>query len=63
MQESGGYGGNDDIAERAQAFLRTAGRKYSPQEQRELEAEFHPQGARNLPDEDDLAGTHYLLGL
>lgn len=61
MSES--RGGNDDIAARAQAFLRTAGRKYSPEEQRELEAEFHPQGARNLPDDDDLAGTHYLLGL
>lgn len=63
MSENRGGGGNDDIAAYAQAFLRTAGRKYSPQEQRELEAEFHPQGARNLPDDDDLAGTHYLMGL
>ena len=54
---------NDDIAAHAQAFLRTAGRKYSPEEQRELEAEFHPQGARNLPTDDELEGTHYLLGL
>jgi hypothetical protein len=44
-----------------QSMLRTAGRKYSPAEQRELEAEFHPQGARNLPTDDDLEGTHYLL--
>ena len=55
-------GGDDDIAARAQAFLRTAGRKYSPDEQRELEAEFHPQGARNLPTEDELRDTHYALG-
>ena len=47
----------------AQAFLRTAGRKYTDEEQRELEAEFHPQGARNLPTDDELEGTHYLLGL
>ena len=60
----GGYdGGNDDIAARAQAFLRTAGRTYTAEEQRELEAEVHPQGARNLPTDDDLRDTHYLLGL
>lgn len=46
-----------------QSMLRTAGRTYTPEEQRQLEAEFHPQGARNLPTDDDLAGTHYLLGL
>lgn len=56
-------GGSDDIADRALAFLRTAGRKYSPAEQRELEAEHHPLGARNLPTEDELSGTHYVLGL
>ena len=55
--------GGDDIADRALAFLRTAGRKYSPAEQRELEAEHHPLGARNLPTEDELSGTHYVLGL
>lgn len=46
-----------------QSMLRTAGRKYSPEEQRVLEAESHPMGARNLPTDDDLQGTHYLLGL
>ena len=56
-------GGSDDIADRALAFLRTAGRKYSPAEQRELEAEHHPLGARNLPTEEELSGTHYVLGL
>ena len=54
-------GGSDDIADRALAFLRTAGRKYSPAEQRELEAEHHPLGARNLPNREDLIGTHYVL--
>jgi LysM repeat protein len=54
---------NDDIAGAAQHFLRTAGRKFTPDEQRVLEAENHPLGARNLPTDDDLAGTHYLLGL
>ena len=62
MNGSGG-GGSDDIAERALAFLRTAGRKYSPAEQRELEAEHHPLGARNLPTDDELSGTHYVMGL
>ena len=52
---------DDDIADRALAFLRTAGRKYSPAEQRELEAEHHPLGARNLPNREDLIGTHYVL--
>ena len=56
-------GGSDDIADRALAFLRTAGRKYSPAEQRELEAEHHPLGARNLPTDDELQGTHYVLGM
>jgi hypothetical protein len=46
-----------------QSMLRkTAGRKYSPEEQRMLEAENHPLGARNLPTDDDLRDTHYLLG-
>jgi hypothetical protein len=53
-------GGDYDIAARAQAFLRTAGRKFTPREQRELEAEFHPLGARNLPTEEELQGTHYI---
>jgi hypothetical protein len=55
--------GDSDIAGAAQAFLKTAGRKFTPAEQRELEAEFHPQGARNLPTDDDLADTHYLMNL
>lgn len=56
-------GGSDDIASSplVQSFLRTAGRVYPEDEQRRLEGEFHPQGARNMPTEDDLAGTHYLL--
>jgi hypothetical protein len=59
------HGSNDDFASSpyVQSFLKTAGRKYSPEEQRELEAEFHPQGARNMPTDDDLQGTHYLMGL
>jgi len=62
MVGSGGSNrGNDDIAQAAQAFLRTAGRKYTPEEQRMLEAEAHPMGARNLPTDDDLAGTHYIF--
>jgi hypothetical protein len=55
--------GDDNIAGAAQAFLRTAGRVFSPEDQRMLEAEAHPLGARNLPTDDELAGTHYLLGL
>lgn len=58
---AGGGGRYDDIASSAHAFLRTAGRKFSPEEQRELEQEEHHLGARNLPTQDDLAGTHYLL--
>jgi hypothetical protein len=49
----------DDIAANAQAFLRTAGRVYSAGEQRTLEEESHPLGARNL-DGLELDGTHYL---
>ena len=49
----------DDIAANAQAFLRTAGRVYSAGEQRSLEEESHPLGARNL-DGLELDGTHYL---
>ena len=59
----GGRGGNhseSDIANAASQFLqRTAGRNYSPQEQRELMEEYHPEGARNLAGLD-LAGTHYV---
>ena len=47
-----------DIAGAAKAFLRTAGRVYSPGEQKRLEEEFHPEGARNLGDLE-LGGTHY----
>lgn len=57
---SRGHFSNDDIAGAADAFLRrTAGRKYSPQEQAALMDEFHPLGARNL-DGLNLEGTHYV---
>lgn len=57
---AGGRGGFSDaaIAEQARGFLRTAGRVYSLAEQRELEEESHPSGARNLKDLN-LTGTHY----
>ena len=62
INNSGGSGGGSysdaSIAERAQGFLRTAGRMYSLAEQRELEEESHPKGARNL-GELDLRNTHY----
>lgn len=56
-------GSTDDFASSpmVQNFLRTAGRVYSPEEQRRLEGEFHPEGARNMPGPDDLAGTHYVM--
>jgi hypothetical protein len=56
-------GSTDDFSSSpmVQAMLRTAGRNYSPEEQRELEGEFHPMGARNGPTPDDLAGTHYVM--
>lgn len=41
-------------------MVRTAGRNYSAAEQRELEEESHPLGARNSPTAADLAGTHYV---
>ena len=58
---AGGGGSFSDaaIAERAQGFLRTAGRVYSLAEQQELIDEAHPKGARNLSGLD-LRGTHYL---
>ena len=57
----GGNFGDDDIAGQARKFLaKTAGRVYSLAEQQELVDESHPQGARNKPNEDDLAGTHYV---
>jgi hypothetical protein len=63
---SGGGGGgmfsDDAIAANAAAMLRTAGRKFTQAEQRDLEEEAHILGARNLPNDDDLAGTHYLMG-
>lgn len=60
INNSGGGGTYSDssIADRAQGFLRTAGRVYSLAEQRELEEESHPSGARNLKDLD-LRNTHY----
>lgn len=60
---SGGMFSDDAIAANAQAMLRTAGRKFTQQEQRDLEEEAHILGARNIPTDDDLAGTHYLMGL
>lgn len=59
---SGDSGNYDDnaIAARAASMLRTAGRTYTLAEQRALENESHPLGARNMPTEDDLAGTHYV---
>lgn len=54
----GGTFSDSAIADQARGFLRTAGRMYSLAEQRELENESHPKGARNL-GELDLAGTHY----
>jgi hypothetical protein len=59
MDGSSGGGGDFDISGAASAFLKTAGRHFSPAEQRELEEESHPQGARNLASLD-LRGTHYL---
>lgn len=52
--------GDYDIAASAQRFLKTAGRHYTMAEQRELEEEYHPLGARNKPTDDDLQGTHYV---
>lgn len=60
---SGGMFSDDAIAANAQSMLKTAGRKFTQQEQRELEEEAHILGARNLPNDDDLAGTHYLMGI
>ena len=54
----GGSFSDAAIAEQARGFLRTAGRVYSLAEQRDLENESHPSGARNLK-ELDLKGTHY----
>jgi hypothetical protein len=57
----GGNYGDDDIAGQARKFLaKTAGRVYSLAEQQELVDESHPNGARNKPTNDDLAGTHYV---
>lgn len=60
-QNSGTMFADGDIAQAAQAMLRTAGRDYSLAQQRELETEEHHLGARNMPTPADLAGTHYLL--
>ena len=57
----GGNYGDDAIAGQARKFLaKTAGRVYSLAEQQELVDESHPNGARNKPTNDDLAGTHYV---
>jgi hypothetical protein len=57
----GGNFGDDAIAGQARKFLaKTAGRVYSLAEQQELVDESHPNGARNKPNHDDLAGTHYV---
>lgn len=57
----GGNFGDDAIAGQARKFLaKTAGRVYSLAEQQELVDESHPNGARNKPNDDDLAGTHYV---
>lgn len=58
-------GGMDDFASSpmVQSMLRTAGRKFSPEEMRDLEEESHHLGARNMPTAEELAGTHYALGL
>jgi len=63
LASSGGGGnfGDDAIAGEARKFLaKTAGRVYSLAEQQELVDESHPSGARNKPNHDDLAGTHYV---
>ncbi len=41
-------------------MVRTAGRHFTLAEQRELEEESHPLGARNKPTAEDLRGTHYV---
>lgn len=56
--KGGGAGRFDDFAGAAERFLKTAGRVYSPDEQRALEEESHPGGARNLGSLQ-LEGTHY----
>jgi hypothetical protein len=58
-------GSLDDFASSpmVQGMLRTAGRKFTPQEERDLEQEEHHLGARNLPTSQDLEGTHYLMNL
>lgn len=57
----GGNFGDNAIAGQARKFLaKTAGRVYSLAEQQELVDETHPNGARNKPNHDDLAGTHYV---
>lgn len=59
--DSGGNQSDDAIANQARKFLaKTAGRVYSLAEQQALIEESHPQGARNKPTDDDLAGTHYV---
>ena len=62
---TGGPFNEDAIAANAQAALkqsmqRFAGRNYNEMEQLALILETHPLGARNLPTEDELEGTHYV---
>ena len=59
-ESSGGQYSDDAIASRADAMIRTAGRKFTLAEQRALEDEEHPLGARNAPTAEDLRGTHYV---
>lgn len=63
--ESAPRGSLDDFSSSpmVQKMLRTAGRKFTPAEEADLEGEEHHLGARNLPTQDELAGTHYLMGL
>ena len=59
--DGGGNHSDDAIAGQARKFLaKTAGRVYSLAEQQALIEESHPQGTRNKPTDDDLAGTHYV---
>jgi LysM repeat protein len=47
-------------ASRRRRMSKVAGRHFTLAEQRELEDEEHPLGARNKPTKSDLKGTHYL---
>lgn len=60
MAAEGGGALADSEPRRTPAMARTAGRHFTLAEQRELEDESHPLGARNLPTRADLQGTHYV---